>query len=104
SGATSNECGESVAPNQLATRVAQGPERPTLGERFPLTKGEWASSVAARGEARELGMNSDDQDVAAAMVAAESAPLESGALLARCQRRVGYFFRDVSILQFALTH
>src|SRR5438477_9150853 len=49
-------------------------------------------------------MNSDDQDVAATSVTAEGAPVASGDLLARCQRRIGYFFRDLQILRSALTH
>src|SRR3954468_6845675 len=49
-------------------------------------------------------MSDNDQDVSGASVAAESAPVGSGDLLARCQRRGGYFFRNVSILRSALTH
>src|SRR5437763_15491683 len=49
-------------------------------------------------------MSDDDRDGSEASVAAESAPLDSGDLLARCQRRIGYFFRDRLMLRAALTH
>jgi ribonuclease-3 len=40
----------------------------------------------------------------AALADADETPLASDDLLARCQRRVGYFFRDKAILHAALTH
>src|SRR5215471_20082802 len=49
-------------------------------------------------------MSDADRDAAAGVLAADSLLLESGDLLARCQRRVGYFFRDPGLLRAALTH
>ncbi len=50
-------------------------------------------------------MNDDDHRNAAMTGAAtEEGPVETGDILARCQRRVGYFFRDPAVLRAALTH
>src|SRR5437762_11860099 len=49
-------------------------------------------------------MNFDDETAVAASDRPPEAMPVADDLLARCQRRVGYFFRDTAILQASLTH